>query len=102
MHSAEGMKQLAAYADGVGPSTDMIVLPDSTPDNIRITDLVANAHAAGLQVHPYTFRRDPGRVPDYAGDFERLLEIFLVDVAVDGVFTDFPDLAVGFLESLAE
>ena len=102
MHSAEGMKRLAEFADGVGPATDMIVLEDSTRENIRFTALVANAHAAGLQVHPYTFRRDPGRVPDYAGDFERLLEIFLVDAGVDGVFTDFPDLAVGFLESLTE
>ena len=99
MHSAGGMAELARYADGVGPALDMIVAPGSTPESVGFTTLVADAHAAGLVVHPYTLRRDPGRMPAYAADFERLLEIFLVDAGVDGVFTDFPDLVLRFLEN---
>jgi glycerophosphoryl diester phosphodiesterase len=58
----------------------------------RTTRLVADAHAAGLLVHPYTLRRDA--LPEGFGDFEALLRFFLVDQGVDGVFTDHPDLAV--------
>lgn len=99
MHEQGGMAELARYADGIGPAMDMIVTVDSTRGNVQFTSLVADAHAAGMAVHPFTFRRDPGRVPDYANDFDHLLEIFYFDAGVDGVFTDFPDLAVQFLES---
>lgn len=102
MHTSDGMRQLSTYADGVGPAMDMIVKPDSTRGDVRFTSLVGDAHAAGMQVHPYTLRRDPDHLPAYAADFERLLEIFLVEAGVDGVFTDFPDLAVRFLEEAGE
>jgi glycerophosphoryl diester phosphodiesterase len=58
---------------------------------------VADAHAVGLVVHPYTFRADS--LPAYAGSLEELLEIFFVRAGVDGVFTDFPDRVVQFLAS---
>ena len=93
------MALLSEYAKGVGPAMDMIVASDSRPDNLVITDLVRNAQAAGLQVHPYTFRRDPERMPGYADSFESLLAIFFEVVGVDGVFTDFPDLAVRYLDT---
>lgn len=99
MFENNGMKKLAGYADGVGPSHSMVVRRDSTRDNIKVTDLVANAHAAGMQVHPYTYRKDAGQVPPYAQDFDDLLKIHFLDADVDGVFTDFSDLAVNFLRA---
>ena len=45
-------------------------------------------------MHPYTFRRDEGQIPAYAKDFTDLLNIFLYQADVDGVFSDFPDKAV--------
>lgn len=99
MHEEEGMAELGRFAEGVGPAMDMIVLPDSTSNEIKITPLVARAHAAGLVVHPFTLRRDPGQLPAYAENFERLLDIFFFAAGVDGVFTDYPDLAVNFLGS---
>ena len=59
------------------------------------------AHSLGLVVHPYTFRLDPGQVPGYADSFEEMLEHFYFGANVDGLFTDFPDRAVQFLESRA-
>jgi glycerophosphoryl diester phosphodiesterase len=94
-----GMRELAKYADGIGPEKGMIISPDSTPDNIIISSLVRDAHEAGLQVHPYTFRADPGQVPGYARDFDHLLELFYFEVGVDGLFTDFTDKAVQFLNN---
>ena len=94
-----GMVRVSVYAVGIGPSIDLLVEPDSDPSDLRVSNLVEWAHAAGLQVHPYTFRRDAGQIPQYATDFEDLLRIFLDQLGVDGVFTDFPDLAVRFIES---
>ncbi len=91
--------QLARVADGLGPSMHMIVEKDSSAADIRRTGLIAMAHAAGMEVHPYTFRRDAGTIPAYARDFDDLLDIFLNQVGVDGVFTDFPDLVVKFIDS---
>jgi glycerophosphoryl diester phosphodiesterase len=92
------MIAIAAYADGIGPWLGMVVADTATRDNLRFTGLVAEAHAAGLVVHPYTFRADKSWVPPYAADFEDLLSIFLFRAKVDGVFTDFPDRAAAFLQ----
>lgn len=94
MQGAEGMAQLAATVDGIGPALDMVVLPVSTAEALQLSGLVETAHAQGLQVHPYTFRAEATALPRYAENFEHLLALFLWQVGVDGVFTDFPDLAV--------
>lgn len=93
----EGIRSVASYANGIGPSMNLIVLPESVAGKLKVTKLVELAHEAGLLVHPYTFRRD--RLPAYAASYTELLAIFLDDVGVDGVFTDFPDLTVEYVES---
>ncbi|RKD22173.1 glycerophosphoryl diester phosphodiesterase [Caminicella sporogenes DSM 14501] len=100
MFEKGAMKKIAEYADGVGPWKPMIVKNDSTRENLKITNLVKEAHEAGLEVHPYTFRLDKGRIPKYAENFEDMLDIFYNKVGVDGIFTDFPDRAVEFLKKL--
>ena len=92
-----GMQEIASYADGIGPPMKLIVEPDSTAVNLKTTDLVRLAHDRGLVVHPYTFRSD--LLPAYVEDYNQLLEIFLDDMGVDGVFTDFPDRTVEYIES---
>ncbi len=97
MFDAEGLKVLAENADGIGPAHSLIIDPQSTPGDLRISDLVQRAHEAGLEVHPYSFRADPGHVPAYAENFAHLLEQHYFSAGVDGLFTDFPDLAAQFL-----
>jgi len=92
------MKKVAQFADGIGPWKPMIVSKDSTKDNIIIMPLFERAHKAGLLIHPYTFRKEAQRIPTYAKDFDDLLDIFLYQVGVDGVFTDFPDLALAVIK----
>lgn len=96
----DGILQVAEYAAGIGPSMHLLVDPDSDAGDLQVTELVGLAHAAGLTVHPYTFRREASQVPEYAKDFEDLLGIFLNRVGVDGVFTDFPDRTVRFIETM--
>jgi glycerophosphoryl diester phosphodiesterase len=98
--NAKGMQQLATIVDGIGPSASLLVQGDSTASDIKVTRLVEFAHAAGLQVHPYTFRHEANQIPSFAKDYEDFLRIFFEQVGVDGVFTDFPDLTVNFVESI--
>jgi glycerophosphoryl diester phosphodiesterase len=57
------------------------------------TDLVTRAHAAGLLVHIWTIRVDKEFLPSgYHGNPEAEFEQFR-QLGVDGVFTDFPDVA---------
>jgi glycerophosphoryl diester phosphodiesterase len=81
----EGLAQVAAYADGIGPSMYLVVRPGS------------GVEVLGMVVHPYTFRRD--QLPEFVDDYEQLLKIFFDDAGVDGVFTDFPDLTKEFIAS---
>lgn len=97
--NADGMKRIAAFADGIGPSMLLLVRDGSTRSNVNSSGLIELAHAAGLQVHPYTFRREAKQIPPFAKDYEDLLRIFIDELGIDGVFTDFPDLTVRFLES---
>ena len=97
MFNEDGMQKLSSFADGVGPEKGLIISRASTTSNIEITPLVSRAHSAGLKVHPYTYRMDPGQVPSYANNFDELLRQHFFDADVDGIFTDFPDKAVEFL-----
>ncbi|MBC7004625.1 glycerophosphodiester phosphodiesterase [Photobacterium sp. BZF1] len=99
MFEPNGMATVGKYADGIGPWKPMVVSDESTKGNIKLTGLVKAAHEAGMQVHPYTFRSDEGRIPAYANDFNDMLDIFYNTADVDGVFTDFPDKAVNFLHN---
>jgi glycerophosphoryl diester phosphodiesterase len=92
MRTPEGLAAVAAYARGIGPWIGQIHSGLDETGAHRTTRLVADAHAAGLLVHTYTFRRDA--LPDGFGDFEALLRFVLVEQGVDGIFTDHPDLAV--------
>lgn len=99
MFQPGAMKEIAEYADGVGPWYPMVVAPESKKGKLIFTSLVKEAHQAGMQVHPYTFRLDEGQIPEYAQDFEEFLDIFYNKADVDGVFSDFPDRVVNFLKA---
>jgi glycerophosphoryl diester phosphodiesterase len=52
--------------------------------------LITDSHAAGLLVHPYTFRNEPRYLAsDYGGNPELELRQF-INLGVDGFFDDFP------------
>ncbi|PKF61950.1 glycerophosphodiester phosphodiesterase [Psychromonas sp. psych-6C06] len=98
MYEMGAMQKISEYADAIGPWFPRIVDSRSTQQQLIFTQLVEQAHQYNLLVHPYTFRRDKGEIPDYANSFNDLLNIFYIKADVDGLFTDFPDLAVQFLQ----
>jgi glycerophosphoryl diester phosphodiesterase len=102
-----GLAEIATYADGIGPSKNLIVPRDATGKLLAPTSLVRDAHRAGLVVHPWTFRRENTFLPlDFRqgnpaspfypgamGDFPAELRLFF-RLGVDGVFSDNADVAV--------
>lgn len=93
----KNMKEVAKYATGMGPSLDMVIDgKKSKKGAIVVTDLVKNAHANGIMVHPYTIRAD--KLPAYCNNVDELFKAILIDADADGVFTDFPDLGSAFLQ----
>lgn len=94
LRTPAGLAEIAKVADGIGPAlSDVVARKGDGP--LEPTSLVRDAHALGLEVHPYTFRADA--LPPGVGSLEDLLRIALADIGVDGVFTDHPDRAVAFL-----
>jgi glycerophosphoryl diester phosphodiesterase len=100
--TAAGLRRMAEYADAVGPAKVHIVPRDAAGASQPPTRFVDDAHAAGLLVHPYTFRREntflpaelrAGDDPAAPGDLMAELRQFFA-LGVDGVFSDFPDIAV--------
>jgi glycerophosphoryl diester phosphodiesterase len=89
-----GLKQIASYANGIGPEKSLVVPVNADGSLGTPTDLVTRAHAAGLLVHIWTIRADKEFLPaGYHGDVQAEFAQFR-QLGVDGVFTDFPDLGV--------
>ncbi len=102
MLTPEGLKAVAAYADGIGPEKTLVI--PRGPD-MRLTSptrLVADAHAAGLKVHPWTFRAEnyflpadhrKGEDPRAHGELAGEIRAYLA-TGIDGLFSDFTAEAV--------
>jgi glycerophosphoryl diester phosphodiesterase len=89
MRLKSGLRALAGTVDAIGPWLHHFYNTDEIDGSPVSTNLADNAHAAGLDIHPYTFRAD--EVPRGFASFDQLICYFLDVQAVDGLFTDFPD-----------
>jgi glycerophosphoryl diester phosphodiesterase len=111
LRTPEGLKEIATYADGIGPWKRMILSVKGTDANndgkaddvngdgavndadktlLPPTTLIADAHKAGLLVHLYTLRNEPRYLAaDYKGDPEAEVKQY-IQLGVDGYFDDFP------------
>ena len=99
MLTPAGLKAIAAYAYGIGPNKAQL-WRDATATTP--STLVADTHAAGLRVHPWTYRAENAFLPprfrrgtdaaahgDVAGEIAAGL-----GQGIDGFFTDFPLIGV--------
>ena len=98
-----GLTEIATYADGIGPGKERVIHRDAAGNLGLPTRLVADAHAAGLRVHPYTFRPEnyflptdlrSGLDPTARGDIAAEYRAYLA-AGIDGLFADDPASAVG-------
>jgi glycerophosphoryl diester phosphodiesterase len=102
------LRWIRSYADGIGPAKALIVPQDPSDHLLTPTHLVRDAHVAGLVVHSWTFRNenallpadfrrgtDPAAWGDAAAEYRLVLQLGL-----DGIFSDFTDTAVAARRAL--
>ena len=99
MLTPAGLAEVKTYADGIGPWKPQVMAWKVVPfkagvgqadvNSITPKSLIADAHAAGLFVHSYTFRNEAKYLPGiYKNDpVPEYLDYFRA--GIDGVFTDF-------------
>ncbi|GGW34517.1 glycerophosphodiester phosphodiesterase [Streptomyces xantholiticus] len=95
----EGLDWIASFAQGLGPTLDLVIPKDADGRLTRPTTLVRDAHARGLVLHPYTMRNENsflpadfrrGTDPNAYGDVFAAYRAYFA-TGIDGIFTDNPD-----------
>jgi len=98
----KGLREIAGYAQGIGPTLDLVITKNADGSLGDRTTLVADAHKAGLILHPYTMRNEnpflpvefrKGSDPDGYGDAFGAFGTYFA-TGIDGVFTDNADTGV--------
>ncbi len=107
--TAAGLRQVAKYADSVGLCKD-VMFPKAADGSIRKpSSVIADAHAAGLDVTGWTFRAENNFLPTNLrssanpaeqGDLKGEIKTFLA-AGMDNVFSDQPDIAVAAVREFA-
>lgn len=102
MMTPAGLREIATYADAIGPNTRAIIPLAADGTLGHPTALVRDAHAAGLELHPYTFRPEnffqaknfwQGTDPKAFNAAGSIAEIrAYLDAGIDAFFTDDPAL----------
>jgi glycerophosphoryl diester phosphodiesterase len=100
--TARGLRSISGIVNGIGPDKSQIIARNTDGTLAQPTTLVAEAHAAGLQVHPYTFRAENTFLPvDYrvgteATAYGRAIDeqVRFLQTGIDALFTDQCDIGV--------
>lgn len=94
-----GLREIAGYAQGIGPTLDLVIPKNADGTLGTPTTLVADAHKVGLVLHPYTMRNEnpflpaeyrKGSAKDAYGDVFGAYRTYFA-TGIDGVFTDNAD-----------
>ena len=98
--TSAGLLTVAGYADAVGVAKDLLIPRDAADNLLEPTEVIGDAHDAGLEVVGWTFRRensflpadyrvgtDPAGIGDLAAEIHRFR-----DAGMDSFFTDNPDI----------
>lgn len=96
---------IAEYAEIWAPAHSMLIESVSSrlassggAGAVEVAEAAGEARRAGLELHPFTFRRD--EVPAAFSGLEEQLELYYGEVGVSAVFCDHPDVAVAVRERL--
>jgi len=96
MRTPAGLKEISQYVEAIGPRISHVARLSAIDGQPVSTGMVSAAHENDMKVIPWTFRAEhlvPG--------FDSLAEMIawcneVLDI--DGVFTDFPDMALAALD----
>ena len=97
MFKPGAMKEIARYADGVGPAWYMLLdEKQSRHGHMVATPMAADIQTTQLQLHPYTVRRET--LPPYVRNIDEMYAALFEQAKADGIFTDFPDTLAQYLK----
>lgn len=92
----EGMAEVAKYATIYAPGFTLLAEPAADGKGYKITELADLARKNGMKVHSWTLRKDqlwPG-----FSSVDQALDAAFKEIRLDGLFSDFPDVAVKYLQ----
>ncbi|MFJ2605124.1 glycerophosphodiester phosphodiesterase [Streptomyces sp. NPDC087425] len=98
----KGLREIAGYAQGIGPTLDLVVPRTADGSLDAPSTLVRDAHKVGLLLHPYSMRNEnpflpteyrKGSAPDAYGDAFGAFQTYFA-TGIDGLFTDNTDTAL--------
>jgi glycerophosphoryl diester phosphodiesterase len=96
-----GLREISTYADGIAPHKGRILLHGAGGTLVGVSNLINQAHRAGLTVEPYTLRPENVYLPTHLrrgtdprglGDAQTEARL-LMALGVDSVITDAPETA---------
>jgi glycerophosphoryl diester phosphodiesterase len=96
-----GLREISTYADGIAPHKGRILLHGADGTLVGVSDLITQAHRAGLTVEPWTLRPENLFLPSHlrrggdprgTGDAQTEARL-LMALGVDGVITDAAETA---------
>ena len=91
-----GLTAIAEMVEAIGPRIDQVIKLDEIDGQPVSTGLVSAAHSRNMKVIPWTFRTEQ-LVPGF-DSLGQMVAWFDEVIKIDGVFTDFPDLALAALQ----
>ncbi len=98
MLSPKNLQEIAQVAQGIGPWKVYLASyrtdSDGSKHRLPMNDVIKNAHAAGLKVHPFTFRNEAKHLTaeDNNDPYSEYAVFF--KAGVDGLFSDYTDTAI--------
>ena len=97
-----GLREVSTYAEAIGPGKRRILLRGEDDSLTGVSELIGQAHRAGLAVYSWTLRPENaflplhlrrGADPAAHGDMQTEARL-LFALGIDGVITDAPEVAV--------
>ncbi len=95
LQSEEGIKEVSKYVDGIGPYIKQLYILSESKE-VLPSQLVMFAKKYHLKIHPYTHRIDA--LPGEFKDSDELFDFLYDEAEVDGIFSDFADIAKEYSE----
>jgi len=109
--SPAGFEEVASWADGLGPSVNLLIAEN--PNGLAPSAFLHNAKTNGLLLHPWGINVEPELIPPpfatrtdvtkgWNGiEIDQAIAWYkaVFDLGVNGMFTDYPDVSVSALRT---
>jgi glycerophosphoryl diester phosphodiesterase len=92
----EGVREVSKYASIYAPWFSHLAEPTADGKSYVLAPCIRWAHDAGMKLHTWTYRADS--LPKGFSSEDEVFEVAFEQIKVEGIFSDFPDHVIGYLE----